>query len=348
MNLIESYVKEIGRRLPSKQRADVEAELRSLLADMVEDRAQTKLEQADEETVVAVLREFGSPKQVADAYQPAPRYLIGPGLFPIFKIVVTVVTAVLASLTVVNAILSAQTSTNMLLNITQVIIYALPDLAGQLLAAFGQITIIFAILERIIPEDELADVAFGDDQTWDPHQLKEMAEATSVKIPDLVASVVATALLLLLLNFFSEWAGFIYFDSDETAVVPILAANVFTHLLPWINVMGLLSIGFSMVQLRVGRRTRLIRWGEVVMGILTAVFLILAITQQPLLAINPNHGYSGDALDFVSGIRTLLDTLNTLLQVALPLLLLLTLGQTGKKLYDLWRSAANSPSPKFA
>ena len=61
MNLIDRYVHQVGKRLPKKQRTDVEAELRSLLSDMVEDRAQTKVNKADEEIIVDVLRDFGSP-----------------------------------------------------------------------------------------------------------------------------------------------------------------------------------------------------------------------------------------------------------------------------------------------
>ena len=54
MNLIDRYVHQVGKRLPKKQRTDVEAELRSLLSDMVEDRAQTKVNKADEEIIVDV------------------------------------------------------------------------------------------------------------------------------------------------------------------------------------------------------------------------------------------------------------------------------------------------------
>ena len=39
MNLIELYVGEVGKRLPLKGRKDIEAELRSTLEDMLEDRA---------------------------------------------------------------------------------------------------------------------------------------------------------------------------------------------------------------------------------------------------------------------------------------------------------------------
>lgn len=39
MNLIDIYVTEVGRRLPAKNRADIEKEIRSMIEDMLEDRA---------------------------------------------------------------------------------------------------------------------------------------------------------------------------------------------------------------------------------------------------------------------------------------------------------------------
>ena len=87
MDLIERYIAEVGRHLPRKQRVDVQTELRSLLQDMVEDRAQTKVEKADEEIVTAVLLEMGPPQKVAASYQSRPEYLIGPQLYPVYRFV---------------------------------------------------------------------------------------------------------------------------------------------------------------------------------------------------------------------------------------------------------------------
>lgn len=63
MELIERYVHEVGRRLPKKQRADVEAELRSLLMDALEARAGAAPAAGapSEADQAAVLVEFGPP-----------------------------------------------------------------------------------------------------------------------------------------------------------------------------------------------------------------------------------------------------------------------------------------------
>jgi uncharacterized protein (UPF0216 family) len=39
MNLIDKYITEVGKHLPRKNRADIEAEIRSTLEDMLEERS---------------------------------------------------------------------------------------------------------------------------------------------------------------------------------------------------------------------------------------------------------------------------------------------------------------------
>ena len=39
MSLVEQYVTEVGKNLPRKTHSDIEAEIRSLIDDMLEDRS---------------------------------------------------------------------------------------------------------------------------------------------------------------------------------------------------------------------------------------------------------------------------------------------------------------------
>ena len=81
MNLIDKYIAEVGKHLPRKNRADIEAEIRSTLEDILDERTMTD-GPADEATVMTLLKEYGSPREVAATYKPQ-QYLIGPRLFPI-------------------------------------------------------------------------------------------------------------------------------------------------------------------------------------------------------------------------------------------------------------------------
>ncbi len=92
MNLIDKYIAEVGKHLPRKNRADIEAEIRSTLEDMLDERTQGK-GSADETTVMELLKEYGAPREVAATYKPHP-YLIGPRMFPMFEMILRIVFAV--------------------------------------------------------------------------------------------------------------------------------------------------------------------------------------------------------------------------------------------------------------
>ena len=93
LELFDRYVREVGRRLPKKQRADVGAELHSLLLDALQDRlAEQEAEaEATEEDQVPILQELGPPAKMAAQYAPPNRYLIGPRFYDMYLIVAAAV-----------------------------------------------------------------------------------------------------------------------------------------------------------------------------------------------------------------------------------------------------------------
>src|SRR5512135_3638107 len=101
MNIIDRYVAEVGKHLPGKSRADIEAELRSTLEDMLEDRSQKQGRPADETLAIELLKEYGSPGKVAATYHPT-QYLIGPRVYPFFLFVARIVFSVLTIVLLIN------------------------------------------------------------------------------------------------------------------------------------------------------------------------------------------------------------------------------------------------------
>jgi len=69
-DVIESYVVDVLRRLPRKDREEIGFELRGLLAEMLADRAEAEGRAADDAMVLAMLREFGTPADIAARYRP--------------------------------------------------------------------------------------------------------------------------------------------------------------------------------------------------------------------------------------------------------------------------------------
>ena len=75
--VLEAYVVDVMRRLPGKERDGIGFELRGLLAEMLGDRAQAEGRPVDDTMVLAMLREFGTPAEVAARYR-APGMIVIP------------------------------------------------------------------------------------------------------------------------------------------------------------------------------------------------------------------------------------------------------------------------------
>ncbi len=83
MQLVDSYLNEVGRFLPAAQREDIIKELREAITEQIEDLAQARSGAPGSGDEEAVLRRFGHPLKVASAYQ-SQRHLIGPDYYPAF------------------------------------------------------------------------------------------------------------------------------------------------------------------------------------------------------------------------------------------------------------------------
>ena len=75
--LIESYVTDVAVQLPRKLRNDVAFELRALLTDELQGRAEAAGRAPDEAMTIDLLRAFGRPSEVAARYRP-PLTIIDP------------------------------------------------------------------------------------------------------------------------------------------------------------------------------------------------------------------------------------------------------------------------------
>ena len=243
MNLIDKYIAEVGKHLPRKNRADIQAEIRSTLEDMLEERKPAD-GQVDNETILQLLKEYGAPREVAESYT-GPRYLIGPRVFPIFELVTKIVLVVLLGITLAAIGLSlgraTMTGTEMLKTIGERAL----DLFGGLITAFGNIVLAFAILERVLPVKE-----FEEEEEWDPAELAREPDPDRVKFGEQVFELFFLVLFLIVFNLYPGIIGIGFFnDSEWVFISPILTEAFFSYL-PWINILIVLQIGFNLYLLR--------------------------------------------------------------------------------------------------
>lgn len=75
--VIDSYVADVARRLPRRQRNDVAFELRALIDEELQARLAATGRDADAATAIALVRGFGQPAEVAARYRP-PLVVIDP------------------------------------------------------------------------------------------------------------------------------------------------------------------------------------------------------------------------------------------------------------------------------
>lgn len=215
MELIDRYIYEVGRYLPRKNRADIQTELRSLLIDSLEARVEGE---AGEEDVVALLKEFGPPAKVAASYRPESQYLVGPELFPIFRMVVGIALLVMV---IVHAVLFA------------VLLFTNPDplkalnvlsgFIGSALSVFGTIVVIFYVLQYF-------DVHLAKpNQEWDPRELPVVDMKNVINRAGTIFDIALSLLILVALLFFPTYIGVVV-----TPGTPILNDPVITNYMPLI------------------------------------------------------------------------------------------------------------------
>jgi hypothetical protein len=248
MNLIDRYVKEVGKHLPLiKGREDIEKELRSTLEDMLEERAEEAGRAADEAMGIELLKEYGSPQKVAATYNPHP-YLIGPRMFPTFlmvlKIVIPIVVTVLLVLTGIRA---ATDSPFMGADFVDIVADGLAGMVSAAITACGYVIVIFAILERVLPDSQIDDLKMEEE--WDPASLAKQPDPDSVNRGELIAEIAFTFVGLAILNLYPELIGMSFFSDDEFFFVPMFS-DIFIKFIPWINAVFLAEIVLDIYLLR--------------------------------------------------------------------------------------------------
>jgi hypothetical protein len=150
-DLIERYIYAVIRHLPPKARGDVEKELDSLIADMLEERCGEVV--PAEKDIRVVLTELGTPEELAAQYCGGERqFLISGTYFLAYKHVLKIVLPIAALAVAFAGILGVSQEWDPQLNpyifMGKVIGMAFGGAFQGAIQAFAIITIVFAVLER--------------------------------------------------------------------------------------------------------------------------------------------------------------------------------------------------------
>ena len=276
MDLIDRYVHEVGQHLPWNVRADVEAELRSLLTESVEERARAAGRPADAGLATEVLRAFGVPKDAASRYAPDPQYLIGPRLYPVYRTVLRIMVPAFAAVTLTLIIVGQFQRPGEPPSIAPFIRAANGFFSG-LLFNLGLVTLIFALVERVMRRQP---VAAG---TWDPSTLPAVNDPDRISYFGRVVLLYLIAAVALLFNVYPQWVSVVVFHNTDVQVYALLGPG-FARYLPVLNACWAAAFLLNLVVLRQGRWRRPTRWAEFALEVANAVILAVIVVGPPAFA----------------------------------------------------------------
>ena len=276
-SLTERYLAATLRSIPEKQRPDVERELRSSIADAVEDRVGNGEDRTAAET--AVLEELGNPTRLAAGMTGRTLYLIGPELFLAYRYVLFLLLGIVVPIV---GVVEAAVEINGGAGIGQAILVGLGGaLAVGVHVAFW-VTLAFAIVERV------------DKSTWKDSDLKEITGPWTVEhLPDLpssgavtvgetVGEIVTLGISIGGLLYLRGWS---WVTDDSGAPIVLFDPALWDFWFPaLIGVLALQAV-FHIVKLTVGRWTiGLAIVNAILLAAFAVPFAVLAVTGS---LINP-------------------------------------------------------------
>ncbi|PRY68329.1 hypothetical protein B0I08_10431 [Glaciihabitans tibetensis] len=229
-SLTDRYVFTVLRHIPEPQRADLDKELRSSIADLVDAHVGSGATQGEAEDLA--LRELGDPDRFAAGVTNRPQHLIGPESFPSWW---RLLRFLLALITPIAAVAHA-----LVLVATGEVIGTV--IAGLITTAFGVsiqiafwVTLVFVILERTENPRHPNWQA-----QWTPDQLPEYAHDRRTA-GDLAAELVWIGILAALLLGQQFWS----FSVLQGERVPVLAPAEWSFWWPYLLVILALDAAFA-------------------------------------------------------------------------------------------------------
>jgi hypothetical protein len=171
-DLMARYLQAVRFWLPKRQQDDIIAELSQDLQAQIDEQEERLGRKLNELEVETLLRQRGSPVQVANKYLPQ-QSLIGPLLFPIYVFVLKVVSLCLlipAGVGLIAGLISGSLRDVVNGGWAPPFAHIAGQLWGAWFSALGVVTLVFAVLERSQAKKDLFE-------KWDPRKLPPLRPA---------------------------------------------------------------------------------------------------------------------------------------------------------------------------
>lgn len=269
--LTDRYAWAVLRAVPESQRADLEAEIRALIADAIDAR-RADANQDAEAAERAALTELGDPTVLAGRYTNRSQYLIGPGVFPEWRRLLTVLLPIvvpIVSLVVLGANLLSDGT------VGQAITAALGTGINVALQTVFWVTLVFVLIERF------GDASAIPGRAWSIDDLPQLPDRGRIGILEAASLVMANIFVAV---------GLLWMQLQPPIVLdgeafPLFDPALWSFWLPWFLVVTLVEILFAIALYLRGRWTYGFAAANALLG---AAFAIPAVyLLQNNLLFNP-------------------------------------------------------------
>jgi hypothetical protein len=243
--LIDRYLMAVSEHLPKRLRKDTVTEISSLIQDALDDRSKTEGRPPDDAMMVEVLKQFGSPESIVAPYLPA-KYLVGPQLFPTFSLVISIVLPIIAVLSLVGFWIghiqpTPVTGVEFISNIAN----SIGDMFSAVIQGFGNIVIIFAILQWVLPDFRIKP------KEWDPRSLKAVRRPDKIRRGELITEIFFSLIGIIIFTFYADKIGIYNYVEGQWTFTPLLT-SAFNNFIPWLDMLWILTILLNTILLRRG------------------------------------------------------------------------------------------------
>ncbi|HJR79828.1 MAG TPA: hypothetical protein VJ821_07135 [Anaerolineales bacterium] len=279
MNLIDRYIAAVGRHLPEKDRSDIEAEIRSMIEDMLDERRERGhgIKSTDEKVIAETLEELGNPRLLAFKYAPPKRYLIGPEWYEGYiKILQRILFTAVPVVAVVMFTLTLAKNPLALGSALGEAAYSVFSVGIQILF---WVTLVFVLLER--SDEKPEGLPAPGSRAWTIDQLPELPRKRQISIAESVMNIVTYlfGMIWIVLPIAMDWL------QTESNPVPFLHPNLWDFWLPVFFVLMGLTLIHEVFQLKIGNWTPALTITNVILGLISILYIAaLVITQD---VINP-------------------------------------------------------------
>ena len=277
MKLLDRYLEAMRFWLPESEQEDILKELSENILAQAEDKQEELGRPLTIEEESALLKRHGHPMLFGVRYGRRLQYLIGPVMYPFYKLVLKISLAILAIGHIINAIVLAATK-----HPPGEVITSMFGFFGAAFPMLGWMTVVFAILDRVVEKYKLLNRWTGD---WDPKTLPQVKprvqnrESFWKKLLGVCAESVLTVWWIVGLQ--RPWMLF------GPAAALITFGPIWYKLYPVFVVLGITSIVFKCFTL-VRPETATIRWmhlafkaaGLAIIGVLARTGNLVVLANQ--------------------------------------------------------------------